>query len=216
MGVMPGNIGNLETLIFWMRSFPIFSFYFLGLQNHCGWWQQPWNYKTLAPWKKSYDKLSVLKSRDITLPTKVPIVKVMVFPVVMYGCESWIIKKAECRRNKNVFKLCCWRRLWRVPWTTRKSNQSILKEISPEYSLEGLLLKLQYFGQLMWRAYSLGKNPDAGEDWRQEKKEAAEDELVRQHHWLNGHKFEQTPGDSEGQGNLVCCSPWGHKESDTT
>ena len=90
---------------------------------------------------------SILKSRDITLPTKVRLVKAMVFPVVMYGCESWTIMKAECRRT-DAFKLWCWRRLLRVPWTTRGSNQSILKEISPEYSLEGLMLKLklQYFG----------------------------------------------------------------------
>ena len=93
---------------------------------------------------------SISKSRDITLPTKVHLVKAMVFPVVMYGCESWAIKKAECRRI-DAFKLWCWRRLLRVPWTTGRSNQSILKEISPEYSLEGLMLKLklQYFGHLM-------------------------------------------------------------------
>ena len=93
---------------------------------------------------------SILKSRDITLPTKVHLVKAMVFPVVMYGCESWTIKKAECRRI-DAFELCCWRRLLRVPWTARRSNQSILKEINPEYSLEGwtLKLKLQYFGYLM-------------------------------------------------------------------
>ena len=108
---------------------------------------------------------SILKSRDITLPTKVCLVKAIVFPVVMYGCESWTIKKAECQRI-NVFELCCWKRLLRVPWTARGSNQSILKEISPEYSLEGLMLKLklQYFGHLMWRADSFEKNPDAGED----------------------------------------------------
>ena len=93
---------------------------------------------------------SILKSRDITLPTKVRLVKAMVFPVVVYGCESWSIKKAECRRI-DAFELWCWRRLLRVPWTARRSNQSILKEISPEYSLEGLMLKLklQYFGHLM-------------------------------------------------------------------
>ena len=91
---------------------------------------------------------SMLKSRNITLPTKVHIVKAMVFPVALYGCESWTIKKAECQRI-DAFKLWCWRRLLRVPWTARRSNQSILKEISPEYSLEGLMLKLQYFGHLM-------------------------------------------------------------------
>ena len=113
----------------------------------------------LAPWKKSYDNLdNLLKSRDITLPTKVRLVKAMVFPVVMYGCESWTIKKAECRRTDD-FELWCWRRLLRVPWTTRSSNKSILKEINPEYSLEGLMLKLQlqYFGHLMRRADSLEK-----------------------------------------------------------
>ena len=101
---------------------------------------------------------SILKSRDITLPTKVHLVKAMVFPVVMYGCESWTIKKAECRRI-DAFELWCWRRLLRVPWTARRSNQSILEEISPEYSLEGLMLKLklQYFGHLMGRADSFEK-----------------------------------------------------------
>ena len=101
---------------------------------------------------------SIFKSRDITLPTKVHLVKAMVFPVVMYGCESWSIKKAECRRI-DAFELWCWRRLLRVPWTARRSNQSILKEIGPECSLEGLMLKLklQYFGHLMWRADSFEK-----------------------------------------------------------
>ena len=97
---------------------------------------------------------SLLKSRDVTFPTKVHLVIAMVFPVVMYGCESWTIKKTECLRI-DAFELCCWRRLLRVPWTARRSNQSILKEISPEYSLEGLMLKLQYFGHLMQRTDSL-------------------------------------------------------------
>ena len=101
---------------------------------------------------------SLLKSRDITLPANVHLVKAMVFPVVVYGCESSTIKRAECRRI-DAFELWCWRRLLRVPWTARRSNQSILKEISPEYSLEGLMLKLklQYFGHLMWRTDSLEK-----------------------------------------------------------
>ena len=101
---------------------------------------------------------SIVKSRDITLPTKVHLVKAMVFPVAMYGCESWTVKKAECRRI-DAFELWCWRRLLRVPWTARLSNQSILKETSPEYSLEGLMLKLklQYFGRLMCRTDSLEK-----------------------------------------------------------
>ena len=107
---------------------------------------------------------SIFKSRDITLPTKVCLVKNIVFLAVMYGCESWTIKKAE-RRRIDAFELCCWRRLLRVPWTARRSNQSILKEISPEYSLEGLMLKLklQYLGHLMQRADSLEKT-DAGKD----------------------------------------------------
>ena len=102
---------------------------------------------------------SILKSRDITLPTKVHLVKAMVFPVVMYGCESWTIKKAECQRIDAV-ELWCWRRLLRVPWTARRSNQSILEEISLEYSLEGLMLKLklQYFGHLMWKTDSFEKS----------------------------------------------------------
>ena len=105
----------------------------------------------LTPWKKSYDQLSILKSRDITLPTKV-------FPVVMYECESWTINKVECRWI-DAFGLWYWRRLLKVPWTARRSNQSILKEISPKYSLEGLMLKLklQYFGHLMWRTDSFEK-----------------------------------------------------------
>ena len=114
---------------------------------------------------------SILKSRDITLPTKVHLVKDMVFPIAMYGCESWMIKKAEHQRI-DAFELWCWRRLLRAPWTARRSNQSILKKISPEYSLEGLMLmlKLQYFGHLMQRVNSLektlliGKDPDARED----------------------------------------------------
>ena len=106
---------------------------------------------------------SILKNRDITLPTKVHLVKAMVFPVVMYGCESWTIKKAECQRI-DAFEVWCWRRLLRVPWTARRSNQSILKEISPEYSLEGLMqkLKLQYFGHLMQRSDSLKKTLTLG------------------------------------------------------
>ena len=113
----------------------------------------------LTPWKESYDHLDgILKSRDLTLPTKVRLVKAVVFPVVIYGCESWTIKKAE-RQRIDAFELWRWRRFLSVPWTARRSNQSILKEISPEDSLEGLMrkLKLQYFGHLMRRADSLEK-----------------------------------------------------------
>ena len=131
---------------------------------------------------------SILKSRDITLPKKVRLVKAMVFPVVTYECESWTIKKAEHRRI-DAFELWCWRRLLRVPWTARRSNQSILKEISPEYSMEGLMLKLklQYFGHLMWRT-DFGKDPGARKDWRLEGKGMIEDEMVGWHHQLNGHE----------------------------
>ena len=150
------------------------------------------------------------------MPTKVHLVKAMIFPVVMYGCESWTIKKAECWRI-NAFELCCWGRLLRVPWAARRSNQSILRQISPEYSLEGLMLKLkfQYFGYLMWRTDSFEKTLMLGEiEGRRRKDERGWD--VGWHHWLNGHDFEQTLGVADGQGSLVCCSPWGHKESDTT
>ena len=122
---------------------------------------------------------SILKSRDITLPTKVHLVKAMVFPVVMYGCESWTIKKVEHQRI-DAFELWCWRRLLRVPWTAKRSNQSILKEISPEYSLEGLMLKLklQYFGHLMSRTDSLEKTLMLGGIWGQEVKGMTTDEIV--------------------------------------
>ena len=155
---------------------------------------------------------SILKSRDIALPTKVHLVRAMVIPVVMYGCESWTIKKAE-RQRIDAFELWCWRRLLRVPWTARRSNHSILKEISPEYSLEGLMLKLklQYFGHLIWRAnlfentLMLGKIEGRRRGWQRRR-------------WLDGisgHEFEQLWGDTEGQGRLACCSPWGRKELDT-
>ena len=160
---------------------------------------------------------SILKSRDFTLPKKHHLVKAMVFPVVMYGCESWTIKKAECRRI-GAFELWCWRRLLRVPWTARRSNQSIVKEISPEYSLEELMLKLklQYFKPPDEKYWLIWKDLDAGKDWRQEEEETIEDGMVGWHHWIDGHEFEWTPGVGDGQGSLACCSPWGRKESDTT
>ena len=132
---------------------------------------------------------SIFKSRDITLPTKVCLVKAMIFPVVMYRCESWTIKKAEHWRI-DAFELWCWRRFLRIPWTARRSNQSILKEISPEYSLEGLMLrvKLQSFGHLMQRA-DIRKDPDAGKDWRWEEKGTTEDTVVGWHHQPNGLEF---------------------------
>ena len=159
---------------------------------------------------------SIFKSRDITLPTKVHLVKAMVLPVVMYGCESWTVKKAE-RRRIDALELWCWRRLLRVPWTARRSNQSILKEISPRCSLEGMMLKLklQYFGHLMRRVDSLEKL------WCWEGLGAGgegdtEDEMAGWHHWLDGYEFGWTQGVGDGQGSLACCNTWGHKELDMT
>ena len=157
----------------------------------------------------------ILKSRDITLPTKVHLVKAMVFPVVMYGCESWTIKKAECWRI-DAFELWCWRRLLRVPWTARRSNQSILKEISPGCSLEGLMLKLklQYFGHVMQRVDSLEKTLMLGGIGGKRKRGR------QRMRWLDGitdfdgREFEWTTGAGDGQGSLVCCSLWRHKELD--
>ena len=133
---------------------------------------------------------SLLKSKDITLTTSVGLTKVMVFPVVMHGCESWTVKKAECWRI-DAFELWCWKRLLRVPWTARRSNQSILKEIGPEYSLEGLILKLklQYSGHLMWRDDSFEKTLMLGKIEGRSRK-GWQDEMVGWHHWPNGHEFE--------------------------
>ena len=144
---------------------------------------------------------NILKSRDITSPTKFQLVKATVFPVVMDGCKSWTIKKAEHRRIDAHFELWCQRRLLRIPWIAR-SNQSILKKISSEYLLEGLMLmlKLQNFAHLMRKNWFIWKDPDAGKDWGQEKKGVTEDEMVGWHHRLKGHKCEQTPGDSEDRG----------------
>ena len=170
----------------------------------------------LAPWKKSFQLWQHIKKQRHYFADKLCLVRAMVFPVVMYGCESWTIKKAEPWRI-DAFELWCCRRLLRVPWAARRLNQSILKEISPEYSLEGLMLKLkiQYFGHLIRRTDSLEKKPDAGQDWRQEKG-MTEDAMVGWHHRLNGHGFEQAPGVGDGQGSLACFSPWGCKESDMT
>ena len=133
--------------------------YFLGLQNHCRWDCSHEIKRRLLFGRKVMTNLEkIFKSRDITLPTKVRLIKAMVFPEVVYGCESWTVKKAESRRI-DAFEPWCWRILLRVPWTARRSNQSILKEISPGCSLEGLMLKLklQYFGHLMWRIDALEK-----------------------------------------------------------
>ena len=159
---------------------------------------------------------SIFKSRDIILPTKFHIFKAMVFPVVMYGCDSWTIKKAECRRI-DAFELWCWRGLLRVPWIARRSNQSILKVNTPGYLLEGLMLKLklQYFGYLLWRADSLEKTPVLGGIGGRRRR-GRQDEMAGWHHRLDGHEFEWTLGVADGQGGLACCNSWGHKESDMT
>ena len=158
---------------------------------------------------------SVLKNRDITLPTEVCLVKAIVFPVVMYECESWTIKKSECQIS-DAIEVWCWRRLLRVPWTARRS-QSILKDQCWIF-IERTNAETET--PILWppdaKKWLLRKDPDAGKDSRQEEKGMTEDEMVGGHHWLNGHEFEQTPGVSDGQGGLGCCSPWRHKEWDTT
>ena len=129
----------------------------------------------------------------------------------MYGCENWTVKKDE-RWRIDVFALLCWRILLWVPWIVRRSNQSILKEISPGCSLEGLML--------LWpphvKSWLIGKDCDAGRNWGQEEKETTQDEMAGWHHWLDGHESEWTPGVGDGQGGLACCDSWGRKESDTT
>ena len=152
---------------------------------------------------------SILKSRDIILLTKVHLVKAVVFPVVMYGCESWIIKKTEPQRI-DAFELWCWRRCLRVPWTARRSNQSILKEISPGCSLEGLMLmlKFQYLGHLMWRTDSSEKTLVLG------KIEGRRRRGWQKMRWLDG--IINLMGVGDGEGSLACCSPWDLKELDRT
>ena len=201
---MWGNNGNSERLYFWGGSkITAGSDCSHEIKRH------------LLLGRKAMTNLdSILKSRDLTLPTKIHLVKAMVFPVATYGCESWTIKKAEHQRT-DAFELWRWKRLLRVPWTARRSDQSILKEISPEYSLEGLMLKLklQYFGHLMWRTDSLEKS------WCWERlKAGGEGDDRGWDGWtdLMDMSFEQALGAGDGQGSLACYSPWGQKESDMT
>ena len=191
--------------------------YFLGLQKQMVTATMKLKERLLLGRKAVTNLDSIFKSRDIALPTKFHLVKAMVFPVVMYGCERWTIKKVEHQRI-DVFKLWYWRRLLRVPWTAKRSNQSILKEINLEYSLEGLMLKLklQYFGHLIWRTDSLEKILLLGKIEGRRRRWATEDAMVGWHHRLDGHEFEQALGVGEGEGSLVSCSPRGRKESDTT
>ena len=170
-----------------------------------------------SPWKKNYDKpIQHTESWDITLLTKVPIVKTMAFPVVMYGCVIWTVKKPEHQRT-DAFELWCWRRLLSVPRTARKSNQSILKEINPEYYWKDWCWSWSSNTLATWyKELTHWKGPWCWEKGGQQEKGATEGEMVGWHHWLNGHEFEQTQGDSDGQRSLVCCSSRGCQESDTT
>ena len=154
---------------------------------------------------------SILKSRDITLPTKVHLVKAMVFPVVMYGCESWTIKQAE-HWKIDAFELWCWRRLLRVPWTARRSNQSILrKSVLKFIGRVNAGAETPVFWPPDSKNWLIWKDPGAWKDWRQEEMGMTEDEMVGWHHRLNGHAFEWILGVGDEQGCLACCSPWGRR-----
>ena len=173
----------------WGNSGKSDRLYFLGLQNHCRWWLQPWNYKTLLGRKVMTNLDSIFKSKDITLPAKVCLVKAIFFPVVMCGCESWTINKAESWRI-DAYELWCWRRLLRVPWTARRFNLSILEEISPEYSLKSdaaaetpILWLPETKNWLIGKILMLGKIEGRRQRGRQ-------DEMVRWHYWCDGHELE--------------------------
>ena len=158
---------------------------------------------------------SILKSRAIILPTKVCLVEAMVFPVVMYACDSWTIKKAKCQRI-DAFELWCWRRLLRVPLDCKE-----LKPVNPKGNQPWIFIgRTDAEAPILWppdpKSWLIGKDPDVGKDWRQEEKGMTEEEMFGWHHWLDGHKFAQARGVGDGQGSLACCSPWGCKESDTS
>ena len=173
-----GNNGNSDRL------------YFGGLQNHCKRWLQPWSWKTLAPWKKSFDqpRQHIKKQRHI-FPTKVHLVKAMLFPVVMYGCESWTIQKAECQRIYS-FELWCWRKFLRVPWTARRSNQSILNQSWIFIGRTDAEVEAPIFWPPDMKNWLIGKYPAAGNDWGQEEKGTTENEMVGWHHRLNKDEFQ--------------------------
>ena len=202
----------------WRNSGNSVRLYFGGLQNHCGWWLQPWNEKMLTPWKKSMTNLdSILKSRDITLPTKVHLVKAMVFPVVTYGYESWTVKKAE-RRRTVVF--------WTVVLEKTLASPLDCKKVQPVHPKGDQ--SWVFIGRkdakaetpVLWpphaKSWLIGKDPDARRNWGQEEKGMTEDEMAGWHHQLNGHEFEWTSGVGDGQGGLAYCDSWGRKELDTT
>ena len=199
----------------WGKSRNSDRFYFLGLQNHCGWWQQPWK-RHLLLGRKAMTKLdSILKNGEIILLTKVCIVKAMIFPLIMYSCESWTIKKAE-HQGIDAFELWCWRRLLSVSWPPRRSNQSILKEIDPAYSLEGpmLTLRFQYFGHLVWRADWLEKTLMVGKIEGKRRGDRGWYDWIASSTqwtwaWANVKRQWRT-------GNLSRCSSWDHKKSDVT
>ena len=176
--------------------------YFFGLQNHCRWWLPPWNWKTLTPWKKSYNQPRQHIKKHI-FANNVCLVKAMVFPAVMYGCESWTIHKAEHWRN-DAFELWC----LRVPWTAGNQSWIFIGRTNAEAETP-ILWPPDVKNWLIW------KDPDAGKDWRWEKG-MTEDAIVGWHHQLNGQDFESTPGVGDGQGGLARCGPRGHKELDTT
>ena len=189
----------------------------LGLQNHCEWWLQPWSEKMITSWQESDDKSRWCVERQRHYSANKGPYKAMVFPVVMYGCESWTVKKAECLRI-DTFKPWCWRRILKVPWTTKRSNQSILREINPDYSLEGLMLKLklQYFGHLMWTADSLEKSLMLGKI--EGRRRRGQHQRMR---WLDGitnatdmnlGKFRETVKDREACHATVYGERTGHKQ----
>ena len=193
-----GNNGNSKNFIFWCFQ--------ISVDGDCSHKIK----RCLLLGRKAMINLdSILKSRDITLPTKVCLVRAMVFPVVMYGCENWTTEKAEHWRI-NAFELWCWRRC-KIKPANPKGNQSWIFIGRTDAEAET---------QILWppdaKNWLLGKDSDAGKDWRQEEKEMTEDEMVGWHHWLNGREFEQAPGGGEGQGSLACCSPWSSKDVDTT